>query len=125
MIGSSPLRKGDERLLTGGGRFLDDLARDGLLHLGVVRSAHAHARIVSVAIDAARRLPGVVSAWSAADLGKVSPNVPTAYGGTQKGRVWAQPVLARDVVRHVGEPIAIVVAESLAQLADALDAVTV
>src|SRR4030095_5085940 len=108
MIGSSPLRKGDERLLTGGGRFLDDIARDGLLHLGVVRSVHAHARIVSVGTDAARRLPGVVLAWTAADLGKVAPNVPTAYGGSQKGRPWAQPVLARDVVRHVGEPVAVV-----------------
>src|SRR4029453_1781328 len=125
MIGSSPLRKGDERLLTGGGRFLDDLARDGLLHLGVVRSAEAHARIVAVVTDAARRLPGVVLAWSAADLGKVAPNVPTPSGGSQKGRAWAQPVLARDVVRHVGEPVAIVVAESFAQLADALDAVTI
>ena len=91
----------------------------------MVRSAEAHARLVSVATDAARRLPGVVLAWTAADLGKVAPNVPTAYGGSQKGRPWAQPVLARDVVRHVGEPVAIVVAESLAQLADALDAVAV
>ena len=125
MIGASPRRKGDERLLTGSGRFLDDLARDGLLHLGVVRSAEAHARLVAVATDAARRLPGVVLAWSAADLGAIAPNVPSAYGGSQKGRPWAQPVLARDVVRHVGEPVAVVVAESLALLADALDAVTV
>jgi len=125
MIGSSPLRKGDERLLTGGGRFLDDLARDGLLHLGVARSTEAHARLVSVVTDAARRLPGVALAWSAADLGAVTPNVPSAYGGSPKGRFWAQPVLARDVVRHVGEPVAIVVAESLALLADALDAVQV
>src|SRR5213594_2222137 len=118
MIGTSPRRKEDQRLLSGGGRFLDDLARDGLLHLGVVRSAEAHARLVAVATDAARRLPGVVPAWSAADLGAIAPNVPTAYGGSQKGRPWAQPVLARDVVRHVGEPVAVVVAESLALLAD-------
>ena len=51
--------------------------------------------------------------------------MPTAYGGTQKGRTWAQPVLARDVVRHVGEPVAVVVADSAYRLADALDAVTV
>src|SRR5437867_5029837 len=125
MIGASPRRKEDQRLLTGGGRFLDDLTREGLLHLGVVRSAEAHARLTTVATDAARHFPGVVLAWSAADLGEVTPHVPTAYGGAHKGRPWAQPVLARDVVRYVGEPVAVVVAESLALLADALDAVTV
>src|SRR5437867_1184927 len=125
MIGASPRRKEDQRLLTGGGRFLDDLTREGLLHLGVVRSVEAHARLAKVATDAARHFPGVVLAWSAADLGEVTPHVPTAYGGAHKGRPWAQPVLARDVVRYVGEPVAVVVAESLARLADALDAVTV
>jgi aerobic carbon-monoxide dehydrogenase large subunit len=125
MIGSSPRRKEDQRLLTGGGRFVDDLTRDGALHLGVVRSAESYARLTKVVTAGARVMPGVVLAWSAADLGEITPNMPTAYGGTQKGRAWAQPVLARDLVRHVGEPIAVVVAESAYQLADALDAVTV
>jgi CO/xanthine dehydrogenase Mo-binding subunit len=125
MIGSSPRRKEDQRLLTGHGRYVDDLTREGTLHLGVVRSTEAHARLTKVATAAARAMPGVALAWSAADLGAIAPNMPTAYGGTQKGRAWAQPVLARDVVRHVGEPVAVVVAESLYQLADALDAVTV
>src|SRR5499426_2204353 len=125
MIGASPLRKEDQRLLTGHGRFVDDLTRDGALYLGVVRSTHAHARVTKVATAPARALPGVVLAWNASDLGEIAPNMPTAYGGTQKGRGWAQPVLARDVVRHVGEPVAVVVAESAYQLADALDAVTV
>src|SRR5882672_7316997 len=125
MIGASPRRKEDQRLLTGGGRFVDDLTRDGALHLGVVRSAEAHARLRKVATGAARALPGVVLAWNASDLGAITPNMPTAYGGAQKGRGWAQPVLARDLVRHVGEPVAVVVAETAYQLADALDAVTV
>src|SRR5947209_8269292 len=125
MIGASPLRKEDQRLLRGGGRFVDDLTRDGVLHLGVVRSAESSARLIKVVTAGARALPGVVLAWSAADLGEIAPNMPTAYGGTQKGRAWAQPVLARDIVRHVGEPVAVVVAESAYQLADALDAVTV
>src|SRR5262245_62922177 len=68
MIGSSPRRKEDRRLLVGEGRYLDDLTRDGQLHLGVVRSPHAHARVVSVDLAAARRAPGVIAAWSAADL---------------------------------------------------------
>ena len=125
MIGASPLRKEDQRLLRGGGRFVDDLTRDGVLHLGVVRSAESSARLIKVVTAGARALPGVVLAWSAADLGEIAPTMPTAYGGTQKGRAWAQPVLARDVVRHVGEPVAVVVAESAYQLADALEAVTV
>src|SRR3989449_11668396 len=125
MIGASPRRKEDQRLLTGGGGFVDDLRRAGLLHLGVVRSAEAHARLTKVATDAARALPGVILVWSASDLGEIAPHMPTAYGGAQKGRPWAQPVLAREVVRYVGEPVAVVVAESRAQLADALDAVTV
>ena len=104
MIGASPRRKEDQRLLRGGGRFLDDLTRDGLVHLGVVRSVEAHARVTKVATEAARRLPGVVLAWSAADLGAIAPDVPTAYGGAHKGRPWAQPVLARELVRNVGEP---------------------
>src|SRR5882762_5769771 len=125
MIGASPRRKEDLRLLTGDGRFVDDLTREGALHLGVVRSAESYARLTKVVTSGARALPGVVLAWSAADLGEIAPNMPTAYGGAQKGRAWAQPVLARDVVRHVGEPVAAVVAESAYQLADALDAVTV
>src|SRR2546425_13172771 len=122
MIGASPRRKEDQRLLTGGGRFVDDLTRAGLLHLGVVRSAEAHARLTKVATDAARALPGVILVWSASDLGEIAPHMPTAYGGAQKGRPWAQPVLAREVVRYVGEPLAVVVAETLAQLADAPEA---
>src|SRR5947209_1631407 len=125
MIGASPRRKEDQRLLTGHGRFVDDLTRDGIVRLGVVRSAESYARLTKVVTAGARALPGVVLAWSAADLGEIAPNMPTAYGGTQKGRAWAQPVLARDIVRHVGEPVAVVVAESAYQLADALDAVTV
>jgi aerobic carbon-monoxide dehydrogenase large subunit len=125
MIGSSPLRKEDQRLLRGGGRFVDDLTREGALHLGVVRSAESYARLTKVATAGARAMAGVRLVWSAADLVDIAPNMPTAYGGTQKGRAWAQPVLARDIVRHVGEPVAIVVAETAYQLADALEEVTV
>jgi aerobic carbon-monoxide dehydrogenase large subunit len=125
MIGSSPLRKEDQRLLRGGGRFVDDLTREGVLHLGVVRSAESYARLIKVATAGARAMPGVRLVWSAADLVDIAAVMPTAYGGTQKGRAWAQPVLARDVVRHVGEPVAIIVAETAYQLADALEAVTV
>src|SRR5919198_5683574 len=119
MIGASPLRKEDRRLLVGGGRFVDDLTREGLLHLGVVRSVQAHARITKLALDEARALSGVVLAWSAADLPEAARALPG--GGGRTGRPWSQPVLAKDVVRYVGEPVAVVVAESAYRVADALE----
>ena len=123
MIGTSPRRKEDLRLLTGAGRFLDDLGRPRMVHLGVVRSVHAHARIARVDTAAARALPGVLAAWSAADLAEVAR--PLAEGGAASGRPWAMPVIARDVARYVGEPVAVIVAESAARVADALEAVAV
>lgn len=122
MIGSSPPRKEDRRLLTGSGRFVEDLTRPGMLHLGVVRSAEAHAALVRVDLAAARAHPGVVAAWAAADLPEAVRPVRQSAGGD---RPWRQPLLARDVVRYVGEPVAVVVAESAAALADALPAVAV
>src|SRR5436190_635431 len=125
MIGASPRRKEDRRLLVGGGRFVDDLTREGLLHLAVVRSVNAHARIVKIALADARALPGVVAAWSAADLPETARPMPSAYGAVRKGRPWSQPILARDRVRYVGEPVAVVVAESPYRAADALERVRV
>src|SRR5256712_1374533 len=121
MIGASPPRKEDRRLLTGAGRYVDDLTRDGMLHLGVVRSAEAHARITKLALDEARALPGVVAAWSAAELPEAARAMPGAYGVGKTGRPWGQPILAKDVVRYVGEPVAVVVAESAYRVADALE----
>jgi aerobic carbon-monoxide dehydrogenase large subunit len=125
MIGTSPRRKEDRRLLRGAGRFVDDLQRDGMLHLGVVRSMHAHARVAGIDLAAARAMPGVAAAWSAADLPEVARGIPAAYGGTHKARPFVQPVLARDVVRYAGEPVAVVVADDPYRLSDALETVAV
>src|SRR5947199_10494357 len=86
MIGASPPRKEDRRLLTGAGRYVDDLTREGMLHLGVVRSAEAHARITQLALHEARGLPGVVAVWSAADLPEAAPAVPGADGCDESER---------------------------------------
>ncbi|MGH7354749.1 MAG: xanthine dehydrogenase family protein molybdopterin-binding subunit, partial [Candidatus Rokuibacteriota bacterium] len=125
MIGTSPRRKEDQRLLVGAGRYLDDLTRGGTLHLGVVRATHAHARVLTVDFKDALALPGVVAAWTAADLPEAAGAIPVAYGGTHKGRPWTQPILARDVVKYCGEPIGVVVADDPYRLADALEAVRV
>jgi carbon-monoxide dehydrogenase large subunit len=121
LIGSSPRRKEDRRLLVGAGRYLDDLTREGLLHLGVVRSLHAHARVLKVDTREALSLPGVVAAWSAADLPEAGRPILAGSEGAHKGRPFAAPVLARDVVRYVGEPVAVVVADDPYCLADALE----
>ena len=125
VIGTSPRRVEDRRLLVGAGRYLDDLARDGMLHLGVVRSPHAHARVVKVELRGALDLPGVAAAWSAADLPEASRPILAGSEGAHRGRPFAVPVLARDVVRYVGEPVAAVVAADAYRLADALEQVAV
>jgi len=125
VLGQSVLRKEDRRLLTGSGRFVDDVARVGAAHLGVVRSPHAHARITSINLAAARKRPGVLAAWSAADLSDVARGIPAAFGGSHKGRPFAVPILATDRVRYVGEAVAVVVAGDVHTLADALEAVRV
>ncbi len=125
MIGTSPLRKEDRRLLVGAGRFVDDLTRPGLLHLGVVRSREAHARVAGIATEAALAVPGVVAVWTGADLTDVAPAIPAAYGGSHKGRPFAQQILARGVVRYVGEAVAVVIADDAGPLADAMELVSV
>ncbi|HXJ83479.1 MAG TPA: xanthine dehydrogenase family protein molybdopterin-binding subunit [Candidatus Methylomirabilis sp.] len=124
-IGSSPRRKEDLRLLLGGGRYLDDITRDGLLHLGVVRSSHAHARVLDVDVRAARDMPGVIAAWSAADLPETTRPILAGSEGVHRGRPFAAPVVAHRVVRYVGEPVAAVVADSVYRLADAMERVKV
>ncbi|HYE91014.1 MAG TPA: xanthine dehydrogenase family protein, partial [Terriglobales bacterium] len=125
MIGASPRRAADQRYVRGSGRFLDDIAPAGTLHLGVVRSVHAHARIRGVDLAATRNVPGVLAAWAAADLAGLALTMPTVYGGSTKGRPWAIPVLAQDVVRYVGEPVAVVIADDRGRLADALETVAI
>jgi carbon-monoxide dehydrogenase large subunit len=125
LIGASPRRKEDRRLLVGAGRYLDDLTREGMLHLGVVRSLHAHARVRAVDTRAAVALPGVAAAWSAADLPEAARPILAGSEGAHQGRPFAAPVLARDRVRYVGEPVAVVVADDPYRLADALALVTV
>jgi carbon-monoxide dehydrogenase large subunit len=123
LIGASPLRKEDRRLLVGGGRYLDDLRREGVVHLGVVRSTEAHAAVVKVLTAAARGRPGVLAVWAAADLPEIAR--PIVSSGADRRRPYTMPVLASAVARYVGEPIAAVVADTPERLADALAVVTV
>ncbi|HEV2054932.1 MAG TPA: molybdopterin cofactor-binding domain-containing protein, partial [Methylomirabilota bacterium] len=125
LIGASPKRKEDHRLLTGAGRYVDDLSRPSLLHMAVVRSRRAHARIIKIGVEAARALPGVAAVWTAPDLPEIKRSMPAAYGGQYKGRAFAVPVLAHERVRYVGEGVAIVLAESAYAAADGAQAVEI
>ena len=130
LIGDPIPRKEDARLLTGRGRFVDDLAVPGMAYAVFVRSPHAHARIVSIDTNDALASPGAIAVLTGADLAvdgigdipcaSIPPNV--------MGGKWFHPpfpALARDVVRCVGQEIAIVVAESRALALDAAERVMV
>jgi carbon-monoxide dehydrogenase large subunit len=129
-IGDSPRRREDARFVTGQGAYLDDLRFEGVTRAVFVRSAHAHARIRSIDTDAARRAPGVLAVLTAADTmaDGLKPLRPYAEANVQTGERFIfdeQPLLASDKVRFVGETVALVVAETLAQALDAAELVDV
>jgi carbon-monoxide dehydrogenase large subunit len=124
LVGSSPKRKEDGRLVTGRGRYVDDLALPGLLHLALVRSPHAHARIVAVRRETALALDGVVAVLTREDMPELAAPIPPLVP-EPKGRAYIHPALAAGKVRHVGEPVVIVVARDPYRAADAAEAVEV
>jgi len=119
VIGKSVLRVEDQRFLTGSGRFIEDLSVPGELHCAIVRSPHPHARIRGV------RAPADVLMLTGADMARDDVG-PMRCGWALPGMV--EPpryALARDTVRHVGEPVAAVLAESRAAAEDAAELVEV
>src|SRR5262244_2283516 len=124
-IGSAIERVEDLRLLRGRGQFVDDLDRQNLLHAVILRSAVAHGRIRSIDTAAARELPGVHAVITAAEIGAPVPTIPLRQDSSPEFKPFEQPVLAHDKVRYVGEPIAVVLADSAAAAEDALDAIAV
>jgi len=127
-IGKRITRNEDPRLLTGQALFVDDVDFPGMLHAAFVRSDYAHARIRSIDVSAAREHPGVVAVYTAEDMGAdwepgpplVSPP-PTIEDITFNSRT--QVPLVKDMVRHAGEAIAVVIAESRYIAEDAVDEV--
>src|SRR5580658_1142703 len=117
-------RNEDRRLLTGQALFIDDVELPGMLHVAFLRSQVAHARILKIDVSKALQRPGVVAAYVADDLGdywKPGPLLvpPPPIAGTIFNQRTQVP-LARGKVRHVGEPVAVVVAESRYIAEDAL-----
>src|SRR5438876_2629938 len=125
LVGASIKRKEDARLVAGRGRYVDDIVLPGMLHLGLVRSPHAHARILEIHRDGARRADGVVAVWTVEDLPELAAASVPPLVPEPRGRPYRHPVLAANRVRHAGEAIAVVVAENPYRLADALERVIV
>ncbi len=125
MFGLPVPRTEDPRFLRGEGRYLENLPIEGALRAVFVRSIMPHARVLGVDVAVARAMPGVVGVFLAADLGlpqqAPSGNVEGA-SGTLEGP-FGREILARGIVRYVGEPIGIVVAETLGQALDAAEIV--
>ncbi|TMJ75911.1 MAG: xanthine dehydrogenase family protein molybdopterin-binding subunit, partial [Alphaproteobacteria bacterium] len=129
-IGQRVRREEDFRLLTGRGRYVDDVLAIGALRGYVLRSPHAHARVTSIDADEAKTAPGIFAVLTGADLkrrglGTLRPLVPRRKKNGGPGFVCPQPLLAQDHVRYVGDPVAFIVAETLNQAKDAAELIQV
>jgi carbon-monoxide dehydrogenase large subunit len=129
-IGDAPKRREDARFVAGRGTYLDDLQFDRLTHAILLRSPHAHALMTRLDVTAARGAPGVLAVLTSDDTNAdgLQPMLPVAQANTQTGEPFAfapQPLLAQGTVRHVGEPVALIVAATRAQALDAADLVAI
>ncbi|HUA28268.1 MAG TPA: xanthine dehydrogenase family protein molybdopterin-binding subunit [Streptosporangiaceae bacterium] len=122
-LGRARLRKEDARLITGQTNWTDNITLPGMLHMAFLRSPHAHARITSVDVSAARQLPGVIAAYSGADFADEQGSLPCAWPVTEDIVIPNHPPMATDEVRYVGEAVAVVVARDRYAAADAVEAI--
>jgi len=124
-FGEPVTRNEDHRLLTGHGRYVDDIPMSNALHAAVLRSPVAHARITRIDVSAARDLEGVHAVWSAGDLGDVLRPSPMVVPHPVLTQPRTQYPLAREFVNYAGEPVAFVVAEDRYIAEDACDLIEV
>jgi CO/xanthine dehydrogenase Mo-binding subunit len=124
VIGRSVARLEDGPLLRGRGAFAADIDFPRQLHMRVVRAEMAHARLLGVDLAGALALPGVVAAWSGADVATIPP-IPFRATKLKGLEPYCQPILAQGRVRYVGEPVAVIFAEDAAVAEDAAELVVV
>ncbi|WP_052402444.1 xanthine dehydrogenase family protein molybdopterin-binding subunit [Muricoccus aerilatus] len=124
VVGRGVARIEDGPLLRGEGRFAADVNFSRQLHMRVVRAELAHARLLRVDASAARAMPGVVAVWTAEDVAEIPP-IPFRATKVRGLEPYCQPVLARDRLRYVGEPVAVVFAEDAYRAEDAAEMVVV
>jgi aerobic carbon-monoxide dehydrogenase large subunit len=124
-IGKARRRKEDARLITGRTTWTDNLVLPGMLHLAVVRSPVAHAKIGGVDVSAAREAPGVIAVFTGQDFKEEQGSIPCAWPVTPDMVNPGHPSVAVDEVNHVGEAVAVIVARSKAAAQDAVELVDV
>ncbi len=124
-IGTPMERREDLRFLRGRGEYVDDVAMPGLLYAVILRSSVAHGRLVSIDAAAALKVPGVHSVITGADMPGGPPIIPMRLQPLPEFKPFEQPVIAHEKVRYVGEPVAVVLATSVAIGEDALEAIAV
>jgi len=124
-IGRARKRKEDQHLVTGRTTWTDNLTPPGTVHLAILRSPMAHARITAIDASAARERPGVVAAYTGQDFAEVQGDLPCAWPVTPDMVNPGAPSLAVTQVNHVGEAVAVVAARSKAEAVDALEAIEV
>ncbi|SDG99811.1 carbon-monoxide dehydrogenase large subunit [Lentzea fradiae] len=124
-IGKARLRKEDTRLITGQTRWTDNLQLTGMLHMAVLRSPVAHARITNVDVSRATAMPGVALVLTGEDLAAEQGSLPCAWPITEDMKAPAAPALAVDRVNFAGEAVALVIADSAYHAADALSEIDV
>jgi aerobic carbon-monoxide dehydrogenase large subunit len=128
-VGQPVRRKEDDTLVRGKGKYTDDFSLPGQVYAWIVRSSHAHGILRRIDTEAAKAMPGVLGVWTGADLASANYG-PYTCGLPLKSRDGSpllqtnRPALVSDKVRFVGDPVAFVVAETLAQARDAGEAVT-
>src|ERR671931_431938 len=125
-VGQGVQRVEDERLLKGEGQYIADLRREGMLHAVVLRSPVAHGVLRGIDAAKARAMPNVRAIITAADIERALsavPKIPLRQDAVESVVPFLQPVIAKDKVRYVGEPIAVIVADTRAQAEDALEAI--
>ena len=130
VIGVSIRRKEDLRFLVGAGRYTDDINFPRQTFAHILRSPHAHARIRSLDVSAAKAIPGVLEVFTGDDIAAAGlGGLPCGWGVTDRhGKPMAEPphpLLVQDIVRHVGDNVAMVVAESRTQARDAAEAIRI
>ncbi|WP_127781994.1 xanthine dehydrogenase family protein molybdopterin-binding subunit [Rhodococcus sp. X156] len=124
-LGRERLRKEDARLITGRTRFTDNIVLPGMLHVAVLRSPFAHATITSVDTSDARSRPGVHAVYTGADFAAEQGSLPCAWAITPDMKTPDHPAVAVDTVNFAGEIVAVVVARSAYEAADALDGIDI
>jgi carbon-monoxide dehydrogenase large subunit len=125
MFGKAIKRREDPRLITGAGAFIDDLKLAGLSHAAILRSPYGHAKIVSIDASAAAAMPGVIGVFTGKDFMDVNPLAYAWQVAGVQNNVNTMRVLEPDEVHFSGDPVAVVVAETLAQALDAVDLIKV